>query len=234
MNTPHANTQSKGPDIQTSHLTKTYQVAGRDVRALDDVTVTIQGGSFCIFHGPSGSGKSTLLQLLGALDHPTEGTLTVGNQRIDNLPSHERTLYRREQVGFIFQAFNLIENLTALQNVLVPYIPEGRDQEMHERAREILMEVGLEGRLDHRPGRLSGGEQQRVAIARAILKQPRLILADEPTGELDTDTGTRIFDLLRKLNDQKHTTVVVVTHDTEFIQNHDRSVELKDGRCLES
>lgn len=222
-----------GPDIRIDQLSKEYQFGENQVRALDEVSVTVKGGQFCVFHGPSGSGKSTLLHLIGALDHPTSGSITVGDQRIDDQSEDVRTSFRRTEVGYVFQALNLIENLTALENVLVPFIPQGSDREMEDKARDILADVGLGDRLHHRPGRLSGGEQQRVAIARAVLKEPSLVLADEPTGELDTETGTKIFSLLRNINEDQNATVIVVTHDTEYIRDEDTTFRMRDGRCRE-
>jgi putative ABC transport system ATP-binding protein len=184
--------------------------------------------------GPSGSGKSTLLQLLGALDEPTSGEITIGGSKLSGMSSRERDRFRREQVGFVFQSFNLLSNLTAIENVIVPFLPTGVSAALRTRGIELLRQVGLGERCDHRPNQLSGGEQQRVAIARALLKRPKLVLADEPTGELDSETGAEVYRLLRHLRDEQQTTVIVVTHDASFIRPEDRILRLRDGRLLES
>ena len=172
--------------------------------------------------------------MLGALDEPTSGEITIAGTRLSGMSSRQRDEFRREQVGFVFQSFNLLSNLTAIDNVLVPFLPNGVPVELRSRAVELLREVGLGERLDHRPNQLSGGEQQRVAIARALLKRPTLVLADEPTGELDSQTGAEVFRLLRNLRDQHQATVIVVTHDPTFIQPNDRILRLRDGRLAES
>ncbi len=230
MNTPE--NQKAGPEIQIKSLFKEYEMGSGQVRALDDVTATLPGGRFCVFAGPSGSGKSTLLHVLGALDHATSGSVLVGDRDLEQMDDQERNEFRKKSVGFVFQTFNLIDNLTALENVLIPFIPDGRSHKMIDRAKNILDDIGLGDRLDHRPGRLSGGEKQRVALARAVLKNPSLVLADEPTGELDTQTGTEIFRLLRRIRRKRETTVVVVTHDTNYIQDSDLVFQLQDGRIV--
>ncbi len=219
--------------IQAAAVTKTYRRGTHEVSALRGVTFELPAGSFAFVLGPSGSGKSTLLQLLGALDEPTSGELTLAGQRLRGMTAHQRDNFRREQVGFIFQSFNLLSNLTAVDNVLVPFLPKGIPAELRSRAVELLKQVGLGERLDHRPNQLSGGEQQRVAIARALLKRPKLVLADEPTGELDSQTGAEVFRLLRELREQHHATVIVVTHDPTFIQPDDRILRMRDGRIVE-
>ncbi len=219
--------------IQAEAVTKTYRRGIHEVSALRGVTFELPAGSFAFVLGPSGSGKSTLLQLLGALDEPTSGELTLAGQRLSSMTSHQRDNFRREQVGFIFQSFNLLSNLTAVDNVLVPFLPRGVSAELRSRAIELLNQVGLSDRLDHRPNQLSGGEQQRVAIARALLKRPKIVLADEPTGELDSQTGADVFRLLRELREQHNATVIVVTHDPTFIQPDDRILRMRDGRIVE-
>ena len=219
--------------IQAAGVTKTYRRGTHEVSALRGVTFELPAGSFAFVLGPSGSGKSTLLQLLGALDEPTSGELTLAGQRLRGMTAHQRDNFRREQVGFIFQSFNLLSNLTAVDNVLVPFLPKGVPAELRSRAIELLKQVGLSERLDHRPNQLSGGEQQRVAIARALLKRPKFVLADEPTGELDSQTGAEVFRLLRDLREQHHATVIVVTHDPTFIQPDDRILRMRDGRIVE-
>lgn len=219
--------------IQAEAVTKTYRRGIHEVSALRGVTFELPAGSFAFVLGPSGSGKSTLLQLLGALDEPTSGELILAGQRLSSMSSHQRDNFRREQVGFIFQSFNLLSNLTAVDNVLVPFLPRGVSAELRYRAIELLNQVGLSDRLDHRPNQLSGGEQQRVAIARALLKRPKIVLADEPTGELDSQTGADVFRLLRDLREQHNATVIVVTHDPTFIQSDDRILRMRDGRIVE-
>ena len=219
--------------IQLQDVTKVYRRGLHDIAALRGVSFELPEASFAFVLGPSGSGKSTLLQLLGALDEPTSGEITIAGTRLRGMTARQRSEFRREQVGFVFQSFNLLGNLTAVDNVLVPFLPRGVPAELRTRAIELLQQVGLGERLDHRPNQLSGGEQQRVAIARALLKRPKLVLADEPTGELDSETGAEVFRLLRNLRDQHQATVVVVTHDPLFIQPDDRILRLRDGR-LES
>lgn len=219
--------------IQAEAVTKTYRRGIHEVSALRGVTFELPAGSFAFVLGPSGSGKSTLLQLLGALDEPTSGELILAGQRLSSMSSHQRDNFRREQVGFIFQSFNLLSNLTAVDNVLVPFLPRGVSAELRSRAIELLNQVGLSDRLDHRPNQLSGGEQQRVAIARALLKRPKIVLADEPTGELDSQTGADVFRLLRELREQHNATVIVVTHDPTFIRPDDRILRMRDGRIVE-
>lgn len=219
--------------IQLIDVTKTYRSGSHDVAALRGVSFELPAASFAFVLGPSGSGKSTLLQLLGALDEPTSGEITIAGTRLRGMTASQRTAFRREQVGFVFQSFNLLSNLTAVENVLVPFLPLGAPVELRTRAADLLRQVGLGERLDHRPSQLSGGEQQRVAIARALLKRPKLVLADEPTGELDSQTGAEVFRLLRDLRDQQQATVIVVTHDPTFIHSDDRILRLRDGRLAD-
>jgi putative ABC transport system ATP-binding protein len=220
--------------IQLHEVTKVYQRGPHPVTALRGVSFELTAASFAFVLGPSGSGKSTLLQLLGALDEPTSGEITIGGSKLSGMSSRERDRFRREQVGFVFQSFNLLSNLTAIENVIVPFLPTGVSAALRTRGIELLRQVGLGERCDHRPNQLSGGEQQRVAIARALLKRPKLVLADEPTGELDSETGAEVYRLLRHLRDEQQTTVIVVTHDASFIRPEDRILRLRDGRLLES
>lgn len=216
--------------IEIRDVTKTHYRGETEIRALRGVTCDIERGSFTFIVGPSGSGKSTLLYLVGALDEPTSGEIRVDEKPLAGLTTSERDQYRRADVGFIFQSFNLLGNLTALENVLVPFLPQGVTADQDRRAVELLNRVGLSGRLDHRPNQLSGGEQQRVAIARALLKQPKLVLADEPTGELDSQTGREVFTYLRELHEEQNTTVIVVTHDERYFRDDDRVITMLDGR----
>ncbi len=202
-----------------------------EVRAINGVSFTVPAGSFASIIGKSGSGKSTLLSLLGALDKPTHGSILVDGKDITKL--HDRSLikYRCRKIGFVFQQYNLVPNLTAVENVLLPMEFAGVSKKQRvARAVELLDQVGLSGdKQKRKPGRLSGGEQQRVAIARALANRPSLILADEPTGNLDNQTGKLIFDLLHKLSRTEKTTILVVTHDLDIAGKTDKVFQLKDG-----
>lgn len=215
--------------IEIENLTKEFTIGPTTVRALRGISASIQAGSFQFVLGPSGSGKSTLLYLLGALDRPTAGSITVGGRQIDQLSRDDQDHFRRHEVGFVFQSFNLLSNLNALENVLAPFLPIGISNTLRQQAVDLLEHVGLGDRQQHRPAELSGGEQQRVAIARALLKQPKLVLADEPTGELDHETGAEVMGYLRNLRDEHGTTVVVVTHDESYIEDGDATLRLRDG-----
>jgi putative ABC transport system ATP-binding protein len=216
--------------IEIRDVTKTYFRGETAVHALRGVSCEIEAGSFNFILGPSGSGKSTLLYLIGALDDPTSGDVANGERSLSGMTTPERDAYRREEVGFVFQSFNLLSNLDAVDNVLVPWLPRGVSSELREQAVTLLKHVGLGDRLDHRPNHLSGGEQQRIAIARALLKKPCVVLADEPTGELDSVTGAEVFRLLRELCAEQHTTVVVVTHDESYLTADDRVLRMRDGK----
>ncbi len=219
-------------DVRNVH--KSYRSGSRQVEALRGISCRIDTGQFAFVVGPSGSGKSSLLYLLGALDRPTSGEVIVNGRNLARMSESQQNAYRRDQIGFIFQSFNLISNLTALENVLVPFLPRGVTAAQRRRAADLLAEVGLGDRIDHRPYQLSGGEQQRVAIARALVKQPKLILADEPTGELDSKTGDEIYTILRRLQESSGTTLVVVTHDRRFIAPDDLVLEIQDGQLASS
>lgn len=218
------------PMIEINNVSKSYFRGSSEVRALRGVTCKISPAALTFIVGPSGSGKSSLLYLLGALDQPSGGEIIVGGRALSRLGRRERDLYRRDQVGFVFQNFNLLANLTAVENVLVPFLPQGVSAERRGAAESLLARVGLGDRLDHRPNQLSGGEQQRVAIARALLKRPLLVLADEPTGELDSHSGEEIYQYLRGLRDESGSTVVIVTHDRSHIQPCDHVLALRDGQ----
>ncbi|QDV32836.1 ABC transporter ATP-binding protein [Tautonia plasticadhaerens] len=215
--------------IDVLDVTKTYRRGEQQVDALRGVTCHIPRGSCAFIVGPSGSGKSTLLYLLGALDRPGGGSIRIEGSDLTAMSEPELNAYRRDHIGFIFQSFNLINNLTAIENVLIPFLPRGITPEQRERAERLLGEVGLGDRTHHRPRQLSGGEQQRVAIARALIKDPVLVLADEPTGELDSKTGDEIYRILRRLQAEQSTTLVVVTHDRRFIRPDDIVLEIQDG-----
>ena len=219
--------------IDIRNITKTYRRGDSEVRALRGLTCKIPAGVMSFVVGPSGSGKSSLLYLLGALDQPNSGELDCLGHRITSFSRKERDRYRRDQVGFIFQNFNLLANLNAVENVLVPFLPLGISPTLRASAVELLTRVGLGDRVDHRPNQLSGGEQQRVAIARALLKRPKLVLADEPTGELDSESGAEVYRYLRQLRDEHGSTVVIVTHDRTHIRADDFVLTLRDGRAAE-
>lgn len=216
--------------IEVNNVTRIHHRGDTEVPALRGLSCEIAEGTFTFIVGPSGSGKSTLLYLLGALDEPTSGDIHVRGRLLSALTPSERDEYRRTEVGFIFQSFNLMKTMDAVENVLMPFLPRGITSELRERARDLLEQVGLGERLDHTPNQLSGGEQQRVAIARALLKDPRIVLADEPTGELDSQTGAEIFGYLRKLHRDKNATVIVVTHDQRYIEEGDRVLRVRDGK----
>ncbi len=218
--------------IEVADVRKSFRSGDQVVEALRGVSCRIPKGRCAFIVGPSGSGKSTLLYLMGALDRATSGTIRVEGQELGSMSEAEQNSYRRDRIGFIFQSFNLISNLTATGNVLVPFLPRGVTAEQKVRAATLLDQVGLGGRLDHRPYQLSGGEQQRVAIARALIKDPVLVLADEPTGELDSKSGDEIYRILRRLQADRQTTLVVVTHDRRFITPDDLVLEIQDGRLL--
>jgi putative ABC transport system ATP-binding protein len=216
--------------IDITDVHKSFRSGARFVQALRGVTCRIDSGQCAFIVGPSGSGKSTLLYLIGALDQPSSGRIVVDGLDLTVMTEPEANAYRRDKIGFIFQSFNLIGNLTALENVLVSFLPRGITPELRRKATELLGEVGLGERLDHRPNQLSGGEQQRVAIARALVKDPVVVLADEPTGELDSRTGDEIYKILRRLQAKRRSTLVVVTHDRRFITDDDVVLEIQDGR----
>jgi len=212
--------------IEAIDVRKSFDAGGETVEALRGVTFRLPSESCTFIVGPSGSGKSTLLYLIGALDRPTSGTIRVEDWDITAMTESEQDAYRRDRVGFVFQSFNLIGNLSAVGNVLLSYIPLGVTPDLRAKAEGLLRQVGLGDRLNHRPNQLSGGQQQRVAVARALIKDPVLILADEPTGNLDRAGGEEIIRLLR----DRRKTLVIVTHDRRFITPSDIVLEIEDGR----
>ena len=218
--------------IDVDDVRKTYRRGDQRVDALRGVSCHIPRGSCAFIVGPSGSGKSTLLYLLGALDRPSAGSIRIEGDDLTVMSEAGLNGYRRDHIGFIFQSFNLIGNLTAVENVLIPFLPRGISDAQRRKAEALLADVGLGDRLHHRPRQLSGGEQQRVAIARALVKDPVLLLADEPTGELDSKTGDEIYRILRRLQAERRTTLVVVTHDRRFINPDDIVLEIQDGQLL--
>jgi putative ABC transport system ATP-binding protein len=220
--------------LKVTHVSKEYVAAGQPVRAVNDISLSVPAGVFASIVGKSGSGKSTLLALLGALDKPTSGSIEVDGQDITKLSDKKLIAYRRDKIGFVFQAYNLVPNLTALENVMLPLELAGVARaERHRRATELLERVGLAVEEHRRrPARLSGGQQQRVAIARALANRPKLILADEPTGNLDSQTGKLIVDLLHHLAASEKTTIVAVTHDAEIARQTKQTFRLQDGRLM--
>jgi putative ABC transport system ATP-binding protein len=222
------------PLVRTLSLSKTYRVGEVRVAALEGVSLDIGAGRFVAVVGASGSGKSTLLNLLGGLDTPSAGTIEVGGERISSMDRAALARYRRHGAGMIFQSFNLIPSRTALENVEVPLIFAGVDRkERRRRAAELLERVGLAARAGHRPPELSGGEQQRVAVARALANGPRLLLADEPTGNLDSGTAREIVGLLAELNRSRGLTVIMVSHEEGLVREFaDDVVRLRDGRVV--
>lgn len=209
-------------------LTKEYLSGTHPLTVLRDVTFEIEQGDFVAIVGPSGSGKTTLLGLLAGLDTPTRGSVRVDDVDLSSLDEDARARLRGERIGFVFQSFQLIPTLTAIENVQIPLELRGAN-DATARARDVLARVGLGDRLDHFPTQLSGGEQQRVAVARAFANQPRILFADEPTGNLDSDTGTRIVELLETLNRESGSTVILVTHDAALAQRARRVIRLRDG-----
>jgi len=219
--------------LQTTDLRKQYQMGDVTVDALQGVDFAVQEGEFVAIMGPSGAGKSTLLHLLGGLDSPSDGDISLGGRRLAHLTDDEITLVRRRQVGFIFQFFNLLPTLTAAENVALPLLLDGlRIEEHAARIDELLDLVGLSDRAEHKPDQLSGGQQQRVAIARAFINKPKIVLADEPTGNLDSKSGTAVLELLRRTCKELHATVVMVSHDPRAAAYADRVVFLQDGQIV--
>jgi putative ABC transport system ATP-binding protein len=219
--------------LQTTGLRKQYQMGEVAVDALRGVDFVVGQGEFVAIMGPSGAGKSTLLHLMGGLDTPSDGDVVLGGKRLAHLSDDEITIVRRRQVGFIFQFFNLLPTLTAAENVALPLLIDGKRIEEHAgRVDELLDLVGLSERRDHRPDQLSGGEQQRVAIARAFVNDPKIVLADEPTGNLDSKSGTAVLELLRRACKELDATVVMVTHDPRAASYADRVVFLRDGKVV--
>lgn len=219
--------------LQTRGLSKQYQMGDVVVEALQGVNFQVQKGEFVAIMGPSGSGKSTLLHLLGGLDSPTDGEISLGGKSLAQLSDDEITIVRRRQVGFIFQFYNLLPTLSAAENVALPLLLDGKRLEDYAGRVENLLEiVGLSDRAKHKPDQLSGGQQQRVAIARAFVNEPKIVLADEPTGNLDSKSGTAVLELLRKTCKDLNATVVMVSHDPRAAAYADRVVFLKDGRIV--
>lgn len=219
--------------VRLADVKRDYRMGGEDVHAVRGVSLEIASGESVAIVGPSGCGKSTLLHLIGVVDQPTSGTVTVRGERVDRMRDAQATRFRLHNIGFVFQRFYLMPALSAAENVELPMAEAGKDRSgRRERARELLAYVGLSGRTDHRPSQMSGGEQQRVAIARALANKPALLLADEPTGELDAATGADVIALLGRLN-ADGTTVIVVTHDENLARAARRVVHMRDGNIVD-
>ncbi len=219
--------------VELRNVSKIYRLGGEEIRALDDVSLDIELGEFISVIGPSGSGKSTLMHILGCLDSPTSGTIRLDGVMIQDASPHQLAAIRNQKIGFVFQFFNLLPKLNVLQNVELPMVYAGLGgRERRERAVEALKLVGMENRARHRPSQLSGGQQQRAAIARALVNRPKIVFADEPTGNLDSHTGEAILELFRKLSAEGRT-IALVTHDPEIAAVTPRQVEIRDGRIAD-
>ncbi|MGZ4961385.1 MAG: ABC transporter ATP-binding protein [Limisphaerales bacterium] len=218
------------PLVELRNVSKIYHLGGEEIRALDDVSLDIEAGEFISIIGPSGSGKSTLMHILGCLDKPSRGTMLLDGIAIENASPAQLASVRNAKIGFVFQFFNLLPKLNVLQNVELPMVYSGKNaKQRREHAMEALKMVGLENRMKHRPMQLSGGQQQRVAIARALVNNPKIVFADEPTGNLDSKTGETILALFQQLS-QEGRTVALVTHDDEIAARTPRRIEIRDGK----
>ncbi len=226
---PSSDEETASPVIRSQNVVKEYESGEEVLRALKGIDIAVRPGEFVAVVGPSGSGKSTLLNQLGLLDTPTEGTVSVRDTTVNDLSVAERTQLRKRTVGFVFQNFYLIPTLSAVENVKVPRLLDGDRSATHERATELLKRVGLGDRLQHLPNELSGGQKQRVAVARSLVNDPDLVLADEPTGNLDQETGSQVLAEFGRITDEG-VAVVAVTHDEQVTEFADRTIELVDGR----
>jgi len=219
--------------LQAQDLCKAYANNGTQTHVLNQVNMTVHTGDLLAIMGPSGAGKSTLLHILGTLDHPTGGHVLYRNADIFSRTPQELARFRNRRIGFIFQFHHLLPEFTAHENTFMPAMIAGWDaRDYHEKASDLLNRIGLGNRMHHKPGELSGGEQQRVAVARALIMSPELVLADEPTGNLDSHTGSEVFDLLLELNAQMQTTLIIVTHNEEFARRMPRCITLRDGAVM--
>ena len=218
----------KSPIVEVSNVRKSYMLGKMEVPVLSNISLRIEKGEFLAIVGPSGSGKSTLMNLIGCLDRPTEGQVLIKGRDLDGMSDEELARLRGLEIGFVFQTFNLVPRLTAFENVLLPTFANSRSTDPQKRAKELLSIMGLKDRMRHRPGELSGGQSQRVSIARALINDPSILLADEPTGNLDSKTGFEILNIFMDLNKDGRT-VVIVTHDPEIAKFADRIIMEKDG-----
>jgi putative ABC transport system ATP-binding protein len=216
------------PIVEVSNVGKSYVLGDAEVPVLSGINLKIEKGEFLAIMGPSGSGKSTLMNLIGCLDRPTEGQVLIRGRDLHGMSDEELAHLRGLEIGFVFQTFNLVPRLTAFENVLLPTFANSRSPDPQKRAKELLKLMGLQDRMHHRPGELSGGQSQRVSIARALINDPSILLADEPTGNLDSKTGSEILQIFMELNNEGRT-VVIVTHDPEIAKYADRVVLVKDG-----
>ena len=219
--------------LSTKNLTKYYGAEPLLVKALDGITLEIEQGSFTAIVGTSGSGKSTLLYMLGGLDTPTSGSVRVNGQELSGMGKNELAIFRRRKIGFIFQNYNLMPNLTVYDNIVLPVELDGRSVDK-EYLTTIANTLGLEDKLNRKPNKLSGGQQQRVAIARALAAKPAIILADEPTGNLDSHTSQEVIGLLKTTSEMFHQTIVMITHNEEIAQSANRTIRIEDGKIVES
>ena len=219
--------------LRTNDLKKYYGQEPVLVKALDGITIEIEQGSFTAIVGTSGSGKSTLLHMLGGLDTPTSGSVVVDGQELNGMDRNELTIFRRRKIGFIFQNYNLVPNLNIYDNIVLPVELDGRKPD-ETYMMEVVRTLGLDDKLSRKPGKLSGGQQQRVAIARALAAKPAIILADEPTGNLDSRTSQEVIGLLQTTSKNFHQTIVMITHNDEIAQSADRTIRIEDGKIAES
>lgn len=233
MNNIHDYIHVKKPFLDVKNLSKTYGTNHKRVEALKNISFSVSQGEFLTIVGASGAGKSTLLHVLGALDHPTAGKVFYSGEDLFSLNETQLALFRNQKIGFIFQFHYLLPEFTALENTMMPALIRGqRKDEARAAAEKLLTSVGLKDRLTHKQGELSGGEQQRVAVARALLLKPKIILADEPTGNLDSKTGETIFELLLSLNQQSNITILIVTHNEGIASKAPRRITMQDGRVV--
>ena len=227
------NPKMEKPVIQVKNLYKIYRIGENKVRALNGVDFTIQKGEFCCIVGTSGSGKSTLLNMMAGLEPPTKGEIIIGGEHIERKNESKLVLFRQAHVGFIFQSYNLMPNMTAVENVAMPLTFQGVPTDIRERkAIKMLKTVGLGKFLDHKPGQMSGGQQQRVGIARALVVEPEIVFADEPTGNLDSNTTLEVLNLMRKIVHEKKQTMIMVTHDNYLASFGDKVIHIRDGKII--
>ncbi len=229
----HLNNMPESSIIKLDNVWKIYQLGEMQLPILKGISLDINRGAFVVILGPSGSGKSTMLNMVGCLDLPTKGQIFLDNQDIAKMSEDELAQVRGRKIGFIFQQFNLLHNLSALENVMIPMVFQGKsEKERTERAKSLLISLGLEDRMNHKPTELSGGEQQRIAIARALSNDPEIIVADEPTGNLDSGTGKKIMEILINLHKNEGKTIIVVTHDPTIANYSSQVVHIKDGQLV--